>query len=101
MMNSMQDAVQELTRQINQQTEASLQEQLGWLIDRKILLVEYGPAALFEDNMSPHRYRYARTVKLAVRDKEYIEKLEEEILVLKETITRFQDGAKQILAVKA
>lgn len=62
---------------IMQQEENLILTQLDDLIKRGILVVERGPATLVEDLISAS-IQLRQTITLTVKDKEYIEKLEQE-----------------------
>ncbi len=77
--------VNEMTRDLTRQKESILAEQLGDLVKRGILVCEESQPAIVYDH-TKDKYLLQQTVKLTVREKEYIEKLERENAELKQKL---------------
>lgn len=83
MMNNVQDVIQE----VGEQKERKLMEQLGWLVDRDLLvIVETKPTLVQKPGEC--KFEIVGSVELKVKDHEYIEKLENENVELKEKLER-------------
>lgn len=85
-MNSYTNA---LVRDMMQQKENLILEQLNDLISRKLLIIENGSFSLVRESNS-NKITYKQTIKLTLKDKEYIEQLEKENKELKEIINKLK-----------
>ena len=86
MINSLSTMTEELAKQ----SQDIILEQLNDLISRNLLVVEQGPLQLIQEYNS-NTIKVAQNVKLVLKDKEYIEKLEKENQELKNTIEYFKN----------
>lgn len=74
--------INEVVKDIAKQTEDLLMEQLNELVSRGLIVIEQGPMTLIEEARQPftsppgHRIRLCQTVRLVLKDQEYIEALE-------------------------
>ena len=93
-MTTMQSAVQEISRA----KERLLLEQLGELVSRGLLVVEYGETTLVAE--ADGSFRLLDTVKLLPKEKEYIEKLEAKVKELGERLSAIQTALEPINATK-
>jgi hypothetical protein len=90
------EIIDELTYQHNKLIDEQITQQLSWLVNRGILVIESErPSIVSElDPITGDRKMAVRQqVKLVSKEKEYIEKLENDIVVLKNTldcITKFK-----------
>lgn len=89
-MSNIQDVVKELSRDLQQQTENLLLEQLGDLINRGLLVVETTQPILVHDHYS-NKVEIKQAVKLTFKDKEYIQKLEVENAKYKDILSKIQE----------
>lgn len=84
MINDMSTNLKVMADEIYKQTEALILEQLNELISRGLLVIEKGPMSLttydshFSNVGDPHKIKVSQTVKLKLKDQEYIERLEKE-----------------------
>jgi hypothetical protein len=84
----------DLAGEIAKQKEAAILVQLGDLITRGLLVVEYyGHPQLFcaEDSS---QIIYKQSMRLVLKDKEYIEKLEDENRKMKERLSAIAEAMK-------
>jgi hypothetical protein len=73
--------LEELSSSVHRATEVKILEQLGDLVSKGLLEVEYGPYTLTQDSI--HQVSVHQMISLKLKDKEYIESLEAEVKALK------------------
>lgn len=77
--------VMDALKEIAEQRETLVMEQLNELISRGLLVVEQGPMSLMQDLVST-KILVAQQVRLVLKDQEYIQKLEVENKSLKQRL---------------
>ncbi len=83
-VRSMQKEINEMASEVAKHTENMILEQLNELISRGLLIVEKGPMSLttcdshFSDIRDPYKIKVSQIVRLVLKDREYIERLEKE-----------------------
>lgn len=82
--------VKEISRDIQEQTEALILEQLNDLVSRGLLVIESSQPILVRD-MSNNKIKISQSVRLTLKDKEYIETLEVENRRLKDILSKIQE----------
>lgn len=93
-MNMLHDVIADVAKQ----QENLLLEQLNDLVSRGLLVVESGPISLIEeaDQMfrpnETRRVRLVQTIKLRLKDREYIEQLEKENQEMRLLLDRVRSG---------
>jgi len=75
----------ELSVELAKMAESKLMDQLNWLVIRGILVIESTQPVLVMDD--DNKITMSQTVELCVKDKEYIERLEQRIEHLEDYIT--------------
>jgi len=78
MNDFMHTAVSDLCLEVAKKTEETILEQLNEFISRGLIVVEVGNWSLVHDQNSD-KVTMNRQVKLVLKDKEYIEKLENQV----------------------
>lgn len=84
-MTDMGMVVKELARDIHEATEKAMLEQLNDFVSRGLIVVEMTQPILIQDMYSPE-IRISQQVKLTLKDKEYILKLEKENQEMKDLL---------------
>lgn len=84
-MTDMQTVVKEIARDIHQATEKAMLDQLNDFVKRGLIVVEMTQPVLVQDLHTPE-IRIQQYVKLTLKDKEYIEKLEKENQEMKDLL---------------
>jgi len=79
------DLVRHLMEKVSEDTDKKLMQQLNWLVSRGLLVAELGPMMIVQEAHSLN-IRVEQTVELVLKDKEYIEKLEDEIKELRKVV---------------
>lgn len=69
----------ELVKGIEKKTEMGIILGLEDLIQKGLLVMEMGPLAMVTDPTNPYKLEVKRSVRLVLKDKEYIAKLEGEL----------------------
>lgn len=93
-MNYVTESLSEIMQDINKQNEALILESLGDLITKGLLVVEQTqPVLVGNHSINEDKYivRLEQKIRLVLKDKEYIQKLEEENKKLREKIDRFYE----------
>lgn len=85
-----------MVEKIAKQKEALILEQINDLVKRNLLVVEMGEMILIQDP-DKHEIQLRQQIRLTLKDKEYIEKLEEENTLLKSEINNLRDCAAVII----
>lgn len=75
------------------QKESVILEQLNDLISRDLLVVQEGPQSLVRD-LESDKITIQQSIRLVLKDKEYIEKLEIENRALKESIQAIREAVR-------
>lgn len=88
---NIQSMIDGVMAQINEKTENLILEQLNDLISRNLLVVELGPISLVQ-TMDSTKVEIKRSVRLVLKDKEYIEKLELENATLIEKLELIRES---------
>lgn len=88
---SMQDAIRELSEKNLIAKETEILKQLNELISRGLLVIEETSPVLVRDESSS-TIRMSQSIRILLRDQEYIEKLESELAQAKETIAKIQEA---------
>lgn len=86
-------------KDIAKQQESIILAQLNDFVSRGLILIEQGPMQIVQDEYSD-KLVLKSSVRLILKDKEYIEKLEKINIDLKDLIQRMQDAAKSISEVR-
>ena len=90
-MNYGQQQTERMVQQVAEQAEGLILEQLNDLVSRGLLVVELGPLSFYStSNLDGTHLKVHRTVKLVLKDKEYIETLEAENAKLKDVLARLK-----------
>ena len=84
----------DLGQRIAKARDEKLCEQLSWFVKRGLLVVEQGPMQFIQE-VDSMEIRIVQIVELQLKDKEYIEKLEEENKMLKQSF----DFLKSVMVV--
>lgn len=95
-MNSymdMQSVVKELYRDIHEATEKGVLDQLNDFVKRGLIVVEMTQPVLVQD-MHSTEIKIQQYVKLTLKDKEYIEKLEKENQEMKDLLETIETNWK-------
>jgi len=95
MINTIDSLTQKICYDLARQQEAILQEQLGDLVSRGLLVVESTEPVLIREPYSD-KIKIAQSIKLTLKDKEYILKLEEENKILKEQLETIKNVIGEI-----
>jgi hypothetical protein len=74
-----------LARKVSEQTEISIMSQLNDFISRGLIEIKKGPSS-FVQHIDRADVEYRQTVELVLKDKQYIEQLEDENKKLRELI---------------
>lgn len=82
---SLTPGINELANQVYASQHEVLTRQLNWLVKRDILVVVQGPGKFLRREES-NQLVWEQEIELQVKDKEYIEKLEEENKKLKDQL---------------
>lgn len=90
---SMGQMMNEVAKEISQQKENLLLEQLNDLVSRDLIVIEQTQPVLVQDSDS-NKLIFRQAIKLTLKDKEYILKLEEENKQLKETLDIIKEKLK-------
>lgn len=80
---------------INKQAEESILKQLNWLVSRGLLQIKIGESKLVREPGSD-QVTLRQEVELVLKDKEYIESLENQIKAYKEVIENNMEKANQL-----
>lgn len=86
----------DITESIVKNTEIKLLEQLNDFISRGLIEVHYGPSTFFRDPGKGDTVTYSQEVTLVLKDKEYIETLEEENKKLKAELCELLNIKKRL-----
>lgn len=87
-------SISDLAKEIAQKTEATILGQLNDFISRGLITVEYGEFCMFQDPTIA-RLNVSQQITLRLKDKEYIESLERQVLELKTLVDTLRNkGAK-------
>lgn len=86
----------EVMKDLNQQTEDMILEQLGMLVSRGLLVIEKGPMTIVEAyrpafGPDPMKLEMRQSVRIVLKDQEYIKKLEDENEELRSIFARVKD----------
>jgi hypothetical protein len=92
-MQSMSSIVDEMAKVMAENAEERLTEDLNDLVKRNLLIIERGPVTCIKDPLT-YKIKIVQSVRLVLKDKEYIAKLEKENLKLKAKINNLQDFFK-------
>jgi len=84
--NSMQEAVEILSKDLAEQTNKILLNQLGDLVDKKILVWERGVNVITMDERT-NKLTMSQAGRLVLKDKEYISKLESKLAAATDALT--------------
>jgi len=85
----------DIAREVAKQTEAEILTQLNDLVSRGLLILERTePVLVEEDN---HKFTVRMKVKLTLKDKEYIEKLETENKELRKKLENTRNIIREYL----
>lgn len=85
MMNDMNSIVKELAHDIHAATEKEILDQLNDFVSRGLIVIEMTQPVLVQD-WNSHVIKVSQKVKLTLKDKEYIEKLEKENQEMKDLL---------------
>ena len=98
MMGVHEKTVTEISKQVAEQTEAKILEQLNFLVSRGILVVKRGQMALVQDPLERHTntIRVAQEIELVSKEHEYIESLEAKIEMLEGLFQKFKQAATDV-----
>jgi len=88
-MDYMQNLIKETATKMAEQKEKMLLEQLSELLDRGLLVIEQTQPVLVHESHT-NELRMEQSVRLVLRDQEYVEKLEKENTELREVIENLQ-----------
>lgn len=88
--------IQSITNDLYKQKDNIILEQLNDLISRDLLIVEETQPVLVRDFES-NKITLRQSVRLVLKDKEYIEKLERENKELKDTLTKMNELAERLM----
>jgi len=88
--NDLNMIVREISYDIQRATEDGILEQLNDFISRGLITIEITTPQLIQDYGST-KIRVSQSVKVLLKDKEYIETLEKENKELKDLLTRMND----------
>lgn len=93
--NNLDQFTNDVVHEIARQKEVSLLSQLNWLVSRGIIVMETQGPTLVKTYLKPnedgYEIRLEESVKLVVKDKEYIEKLEKENRELNQKLQRLAE----------
>lgn len=89
-MSSTQSIVHEIARDIHIATENAILDQLNDFVDRGLIAIEITNPILVQDPFS-NKVLIKQQVKLTLKDKEYIEKLEKENQNLKDILSKIKE----------
>lgn len=96
--------VNKVTKDLLKQKENLLMEQLNDFVSRGLIVIEEtAPSFIKEDDLldpSSYKITLRQTVRLVLKDKEYIEKLEAENKELKESVKQLEANIKGITYLK-
>jgi len=86
-------SISEIANDIAKQSDRILLDQLGELITKGLLEVQYGPLLLTQ---SPYedKLQVGRSISLKLKDREYIERLEKKIDTLEQAILKLTEGLR-------
>lgn len=88
------DLLNRITKEMYRQTENLVLEHLNDLVSRDLIRIEYGPKSFVHD-FDSGKVIIQQTVKLTLKDKEYIEKLEKVNKELKEALDKITNVIKK------
>jgi hypothetical protein len=81
----------DVARAAAKQTEHLILEQLNDFVSRGLLVIELGPMSFYRDVTTPdYTLKISQSVKLVLKDKEYIEKLEAKNKELNEIVAKLK-----------
>lgn len=92
--DSLYSIVQEVSRQLEQKKDNAILEQLNDFISRGLIVIESTQPILTRESDS-YKIVVSQQVKLTLKDKEYIEKLEEENKRLNQLVSNIQEYFKK------
>src|SRR4051812_42730601 len=85
-MNSFSTAT-DVAREVAKQTESIILEQLNDFIKRGLIEIESGPISFVDENpFEGHKITIRQSVRLRLKDREYIERLESENKIMREAL---------------
>jgi len=88
------DSAMDVAREVSKATEASIVAQLNDFISRGLIEVKMGPMSFVRDSFHGNTVTVSQTCELVLKDKEYIERLENENKKLKELLFKMQEALK-------
>lgn len=98
--NNIHDYANSIVDEIARQKEKTLMAQLNWLVSRGILLIESQGPTLCKTYLKPAEDGYELTIEesiiLVVKDKEYIEKLENENKELNKRLQNIMEAMSNV-----
>ena len=94
-MNNMECVVKELTHDIHQATEKAMLDQLNDFVSRGLIVVEMTQPILVQD-FNSSEIKIQQQVRLTLKDKEYILKLEKENQEMKDLLDAIKHATGNI-----
>jgi hypothetical protein len=87
---TMDDQIHSVIQEISKQKDAILMTSLKELVDKGLLVVEQTEGVLVTSPADPYKFEFRQSVRLVLRDKEYIKELESKVKHLEEKIGTLQ-----------
>jgi hypothetical protein len=95
----MSSMVTEISDQIAAQTEKTILDQLGVLVSEGLLVLEKGPQRIVQE-ANHNGFKLMQDIRLVLKDKEYLAKLEAENAKLKSQIATLKEAAAVICGIE-
>ncbi len=86
------DMFSTMANEVSNSTASAILKELNDLVSRGLLVIELGEGALVHDYSRANSLQYCQKVKVVLKDKEYIEKIEAENKELKDKINALQEA---------